>query len=227
MENAVAKSGWFKSIVDDWVLKFKQTDHMQGGFARYITNSYKFQKKFEMRALEDAAAAITSLTSSAAAVAAPTSRDRPQTPSAAPPSEGAVAAGSAPLPTPPPRLKANFSFAPTRFDTVVEPMKAIFSNLKTCLAVLAEDGDQPWQRGLLCRQFAYEPLVSAALGTEILERGKDWVHSRDQRRRGAYQSICIVQRLNRVFLKDLHDLVEADAPLALAEGSLSHMASVG
>ena len=76
----------------------------------------------------------------------------------------------------------------------------------------------PSSQPILDRQFSYEALVSAAVGTEILLLGKNWCHARDQRRRGSFQSISVVKRLNRVFLKDLDELVAGEKPLILAKG---------
>ena len=62
-------------------------------------------------------------------------------------------------------------------------------------------------------------LVSLALVVDIWLAARDWVHARDQRKRGTFGSICIAKRLNSAFLKDLHALIEQENPLALAKGT--------
>lgn len=121
---------------------------------------------------------------------------------------------------------AEMHFAMPRFDSFVDPLTVIFRNLKPVLTALAEeesDGKslaRQWATELLDTVFSYDNLVSLALAVEVLLVGRDWVHARDQRKRGTFGSICITKRLNDSFLEELHKLIEQESPLALAKGTL-------
>ena len=122
-------------------------------------------------------------------------------------------------------------FAMPRFDSFVDPLTVIFRNLKPILAALAdEESDEKsparsWATELLDTVFTYGNLVSLALVVDIWLAARDWVHARDQRKRGTFGSICITKRLNNAFLKDLHTLIEQEKPLALAQGTLRSRSS--
>jgi hypothetical protein len=117
-------------------------------------------------------------------------------------------------------------FSMPRFDSFVDPLTVIFRNLKPILAALAdEESDvkspaRNWATELLDTVFTYGSLVSLALVVDIWLAARDWVHARDQRKRGTFGSICVTKRLNTAFLKDLHKLIEQENPLALAQGTL-------
>ena len=75
-----------------------------------------------------------------------------------------------------------------------------------------------WATEFLVGNLAWEPLVSLGLALDILAQGKDWTHSRGQRRRGVFGSICRSKSLNDSFLRQMHELIEAEKPLALSKG---------
>lgn len=136
-----------------------------------------------------------------------------------------------PPPGLPPSKTAEMHFAMPRFDSFVDPLTVIFRNLKPILAALAdEESDEKsparsWATELLDTVFTYGNLVSLALVVDIWLAARDWVHARDQRKRGTFGSICITKRLNNAFLKDLHTLIEQEKPLALAQGTLRSRSS--
>ena len=103
------------------------------------------------------------------------------------------------------------------FDSISKPLGTISAHLIPVIRALAQY-DTPWSKRLLDRQFNYLNLTTLAVALEILERGRDWVHSRDQRRRGVFQSIAVVKRLNDSSRRDLDALVGGESPLILAEG---------
>ena len=171
----------------------RKSDACPGGVARYIHDSPRFKRKVDKHVAAEISAALDEISRLA--------------------DEKKLA-----------KTEVNMRFCMPRFDSYINPLCAIFRLLKPILkSLLDEEADpsskvQAWAKDVLDNQFSYNKLVSLALAVEVLEVGKDWVHSRDQRKRGTFQSICVSQRLNESFLKDLRVLIVDDPPLALAKG---------
>jgi hypothetical protein len=192
VDNAAKNCGWLADIIQDWVDGQRESDAMPGGFARFCRSSGPLQRLVHDEIKTSLATASSTLIIEVDAAAAENKRRR--------------------VPEP------KFSFCSVRgFDSISKPLGTIFDHLVPIIKALAKF-DTPWSKRLLDRQFNYQNLASLAVALEILERGRDWVHSRDQRRRGAFQSIAIVKRLNDSFRRDLDALVGGESPLILASG---------
>ena len=132
-----------------------------------------------------------------------------------------TAPGSKPISKAP---EVRFSMA--KFDSIVNPLTVVLTptNLKAILGTLMdEEADKQskanvWAGEKLDTVFGYSRLVSLGLALDIWTTCKAWVHSRDQRKRGQFQSICSSKRLNDAVKKELSDLIMKDNPLALAKG---------
>jgi hypothetical protein len=167
-----------------------------GGLARHILNSAKFGRKYERQAKEQSSRAMQAVLRVA---------------------QGPDAADAAP------RSKGNVHFCMPRFDCWVNPLKDMLANVRVPLGALADDASDPsahptWSRDLLDGAFSYKSLVTVCLTTELYDMAKDWVHARDQRKRGTFQSICISKRLNDEFKRDINDLVMKEPPIILSKG---------
>ena len=197
LSRAVRKCDYVEPLLGKLVHNFtKQTvggrAKCPGGMARFIQDSHKLRRKYSAQSMALTGKAFTDLCAKAG-VAAP--------------------ARSA---------TSSVHFCMARFDCWVDPCEEMLRSVRTPISVLVDEaadpsGFQGWARGLLDSVFTYEPLVLMALTTEILRAGQAWVHGRDQRKRGTFQSICIATRLNMAFQKELHELIECENPIAFSK----------
>ena len=187
--------------LDVWVSALRTSPHLFGGIARYIQISPRFRRKVSERTIASVQAAVEGVVLAA---------DQPDI------AETANLDGAS----------FNVHFCMPRFDAMVSPLMQMFApaHLKPVLESVGDEAADPtsdcpeWACETLDQVFGYDPLMSLALAIDILQEGERWVHARDQRKGGTFQSICISTRMNDAFLKILHTLVDGPNPLALAEG---------
>ena len=207
VNNAAEHCPELRDALGDWINGTRESEALPGGFARFVSTSHQFRRHIGEAMRQQIASASADLIRNADASASPAADNAART-------GEAKNSGKGP----------NLHFSATRgFDAYVQPLRKILDNLTGILRGIATY-DSVWSRRLLERQFNYQNLMTVAVGCEIFERARDWVHSRDQRRRGSFQSIAVVKRLNDAFRRDLDALVGGESPLILAEGNTTGVA---
>ena len=194
MERAIKKCGFIEHLLQR--LLTGQTTRAgsgktPGGLARFLTDSPKLARRFKAQQ-QIAAGAARAL-------------------------EAALGAGPASA-----APGSDVRFCMPRFDSLVDPLRSLLSQIGVVVAVLAEEAEDPtgfrdWARDLLNTAANYEALMTLGLVTDILIAARGWVHARDQKARGRFESICVSRRLNSAFVDEITALVEGDAPLALSK----------